>query len=139
MNIHDAKTGFVLTDQGIVAFQRFGNEWGKMFSSQRIPLRNQAKVSNSGFLNVKVVIWFLLSKYGSDPEKWGYPRIPPPPVQTQTLAEACGSDTESDTQSRKSDKDYAPKNQGRKVEAGYLCGIRHCSAEPTSNRAKMKV
>jgi hypothetical protein len=97
MNVHSAKTGYIITDRELVALKRVGHAWGEMEMSDPILLYPVQK----GGINVKIALWFLLSRYGCDEAGWKHPKFDAPQVVRQTLDEAAGpaTDTEYDSES----------------------------------------
>jgi hypothetical protein len=76
-NVHEARVGFILTDTAICAVRRHGNMWGQLQRSQAYELHPE---KGERVLNVKLILWFLLSKYASDDSLWGFPQFPEPPA-----------------------------------------------------------
>jgi hypothetical protein len=102
MNVHGARTGFVLTDKEMFALKRDGQKWGDVKISEPIPYCPKHAES----LNVKIALWFLLSRYGSHEIDWSHKKFAVPRMIRRTLSDIIGSPTETEIEDSLSDTSY---------------------------------
>jgi hypothetical protein len=112
MNVHSAKTGYIITDREMVALKRVGHAWGEMEMSDPIPLSPVRK----GGTNVKIALWFLLSRYGCDEASWKHPKFDSPKSIRQTIEEAAGAATDTEYDSESSYQDSRETTPGLPTE-----------------------
>ena len=95
MNVHGAKTGYILTDRELYAMRRYGTEWGLVEVSNPIPF----KPTHHHSLNAKQALWFLLSKYGCHATEWSHPSFKAPDLVPATIDDVIGPETSTESPS----------------------------------------
>jgi len=119
LNVHTAKTGYIITDKELFAMKRYGNEWGHVKVSAAIPFHP----THPDALNAKIALWFLLGRYGCHPDDWSHDHFAAPETIHETLDEILG--TQTPTASVTSESVYTERPNKRPVSRTTDSYLRH--------------